>query len=792
MFDLSSTHLDLNDPRNLQNRSEMVLYFAPFRFAKGDSISLDEVVEYLVELGYFETTDSQPGSFSRTASQIDAYPRNSLKFPKIHISFSSGKIASIEANGSSVESSMLEPMPLQNVVDYVAPEERRKNLRTRRIVIEPGTIPELVSDAVISTEDRTFYNNPGVDWLAVATRPIRSLGKAGGSSISQQLIKNNIVDGASGEFWHSGLGRLHRKFRTIERKAVEIPMAIELNRKMTKDEILASYLSMNYMGSPKKLGINLYGFEAASLEYFDKHLYEINDVNDPRSVAYAATLAGMIAAPGKYLKFIESGERCEAVEKRCASLLVRRNVVLNSMRETKPERYSDVVIENAKNTPLGFVFSSARRTNRPVQIESINFAKFAASNSELPKEISGLRTESGQVELVTSLDVRLQKVAAEIVSKAKKDLEKKVERIYGEQRSTNEEKFNAIERQCLAAEVANPSKCDSIFKIQASLVAIDARTGQILAMSTGIGPWDKRNPGSLTKPFFYLKALEEGTFKGEPFTAATIINPKTDKSLLNDYCSNDENLGGIGTAKSHLAMSWNIGACFAAQSTGIPTEFVGRLTGSSPEKKVLASIGGTKGSEVSLLDIVQAYTIFPNNGRMMKLTPYEEAYQTERDKVTPIRFSTHSFEAVADPVSTFITAQMLRSVITEGTGRRFRELTGSVTTNELAGKTGSGMVADLWWVHFTPRMVVGVWVGMPYNLPELHTKDGFSGGATAGPIAAEFTNAVNKLRPDLLRGHFIQPQGVVRLPVDAGRGCIGPVGGESLYFNALRRPKTCS
>src|SRR5262249_14431127 len=149
----------------------------------------------------------------------------------------------------------------------------------------------------------------------------------------------------------------------------------------------------------------------------------------------------------------------------------------------------------------------------------------------------------------------------------------------------------------------------------------------------------KRSPGSLIKPFFYLKAIESGSFKGLPFTAATYLDKNADLNLLLEYCADPNNLGGSGTARQALAHSWNFGACVAAQSAGLPTDFVGRITNSKPQHKLMAALGGTSGSEATLLDLVQAYSYFPNNGKMSPVTAYKSAYQWNNNSENRIDFS---------------------------------------------------------------------------------------------------------------------------------------------------------
>jgi penicillin-binding protein 1A len=205
----------------------------------------------------------------------------------------------------------------------------------------------------------------------------------------------------------------------------------------------------------------------------------------------------------------------------------------------------------------------------------------------------------------------------------------------------------------------------------------------------------------------------------------------------------------------------------------------------------MAALGGTSGSETSLLDMVQAYSYFPNNGRMTQVTAYKSAYQSNDNSENRIAF-TRQPQVNLNPAATFVTTQMMKSVVEEGTGVNFRLLANLPNTVQVAGKSGSGMVADLWWVNFTPRIIVGVWVGMSENLPELRMADNFTGGKVSAPIAAAFMRSVAQYHPELLTGQFARPGNVVVHRVNPKKGCLVTNGGSEEFFIAGREPSRCN
>ena len=119
-------------------------------------------------------------------------------------------------------------------------------------------------------------------------------------------------------------------------------------------------------------------------------------------------------------------------------------------------------------------------------------------------------------------------------------------------------------------------------------------------------------------------------------------------------------------------------------------------------------------------------------------------------------------------------------------------MAGLASDAQISAKTGTGQVADLWFVGFSKRLVVAVWVGMPRNKPALKMARGFQGATAAMPIWASFIKAVERQRPDLLEGGFVAPANVALLNVDPQRGCITKGAGVAEYFIEGRTPKPCA
>jgi membrane peptidoglycan carboxypeptidase len=746
VYDAALEHVRRHDPRQLQNRSEVCFYYAPPTVRAGAVLSLDELVSYLRELGYEERADGAPGSFSLADNRLEFSPR-STNFQPAAITFARERVSRITSGAGELEQIEIEPQPMQNFVSYLG-DESLAGQRVRRTVVAAGLVPALLADAVTSAEDRRFFSHHGIDVFGIAHRLLTRAG--GGSSITQQLDKNTIYEGAKDEFWESYLGFLPRSW---QRKVTDVFLSLATERLLSKDQILAAYLSVVPLGAVE--GVELQGAEAAAREYFGKGLPEL-------SLAQSATLAGMIHRPSFYLAKAREGDYDD--------LLARRNHVLDLMQRNHPEKYSADEIARAKVEALQFVFASSRRAERPAETYSRQFVELAARR--LPQELAELQASEGSSQVLTTLDFDLQKEGTEIVESAAQRLQAQVARV-------------CLREKIVKVDCAN-------LKPQIALVALDARMGAVLALVGGAGSQfnfatARRSPGSAIKPFVYLRAIESGTWQGQPFTAATIIDPAKDS--LAGYRP-DEHAGERATARVGVARSYNFHAVAAAEAAGLqPTiDFIKRVTDSQPGLTGMAAIGGAAGSETSLLSLTQAYTIFPNGGRLFHASFHQSfIYDGVRKELAQAQA-----EKVADAGAAFIVTEMLEDVLKpRGTAPKFRQSAG-LNDVTLAAKTGTGMVADLTFVVFTPRLVVGVWCGLPQNEIKLKLEDGFIGGRVAAPVAAAFMRSVRRHHAELLAGEFARPANVTKIRINSRKNCAAANGDREEYFVNGREPSPCS
>jgi penicillin-binding protein 1A len=529
--------------------------------------------------------------------------------------------------------------------------------------------------------------------------------------------------------------RDHRKL--YSRKLAEAFLTLALEARYSKDQILTWYSNNIYLGDFG--GENLFGFGAAISALFDKQ--------SPRdlTIEEAALLAGWLHRPAYYARALREGDS--------EVLRERRNYVLDAMGALYPEKYSPQTISQAKASPF-IPPEPAKR--RGAEIEPRYFLGWAENQKDsAPADWSA---EGLQIE--TTIDVDLQRAA--------------------ETAALNQ--LSRLDQNGVALDVA--------------VCAIEADTGHVVAM---VGGRDysqsqfnraasaRRSPGSTIKPFVYLKAIERGVLAGQPFTAATVLDP----ALVRIKGKAIDHSGRAARAREALAASYNAAAVLAARSVGLPEtqRFLATVTGSRPEFSELMAIGGVAGSETTLLDLASAYTIFANGGTQAAPAPVRTASVYKQ----PLRLETTEPSRVIGEDAAWIVMQMLASVIGDGadggagTARGARGMAGLDGSVFLFGKTGTAERADLWMVGGTRRLIVAVWVGDDGNR-QLLMRDGYSASQAALPIWAEVFKAVAKYRPDYLASAGNRPSGVRSLVIDPSTGREAATGITEFFIDGRLPP----
>ena len=437
------------------------------------------------------------------------------------------------------------------------------------------------------------------------------------------------------------------------------------------------------------------------------------------SLVEAATIAGVIQAPSRYAPF-NYPDRAKD----------RRNIVLKAM--TDAGYISPEASERASREPLQVVA-------RALESEAPYFVDY------LTQEIQERTKAAGAVDVYTTLDLHYQRIAQDAV----RDGLIRVDGMLSKRRPRVP---------------------------QAALIAVDPRTGEILAMVGGRSynqsqynraVTSKRQPGSTFKPFVFLAAFERAQQEGRTdITPATIVVDEPTSFTFNEKTwtpgNYDNEYDGPITLRRALAHSRNIATVKVAESTGFDqVAAVWRRFGIGTPPKGYPSIAlGV--FEASPFEMATAYTVFPNLGTIRPLRGLRRIVREGKD----LPISQAAPKTVADKEATFIVLNMMRGVINEGTAAGVRS---AGFTLDAAGKTGTtNDLRDAWFVGFTPEMLTVVWVGLDDNQAL-----GLSGAQAALPIWTQFMSRA-------LAGHanlpFDAPPGIVFAEIDRDTGKLASPG----------------
>lgn len=772
----AARYLKAHDPRNSGNLTGTLVFARSRVYRRSQRTRPEQLIEHLTRIGFRSSELDEPGTFwlsgeeshanSRHAGGTPALPgslpgtlpgrtlhiRSRLpELPSCAITFEGERIASISVDSRPVDQVEVEPETLIALMRMVR-DARPREMNVRRTVLPASAyIPSPLYDAVRASEDKTFESSNGIDELGIARSGFKWItsgfnSASGGSGITQQLMKIAV---------------LKESDKTFSRKERELFLSLAATRMMTRQEIFCAYANNVYLGHVEN-GPTLIGFEAAAQEFFGAEVRSL-------TVGQSAGMAALLNQPEIYLRAAHNNDY--------SLLLARRERVLNLMQQLFPNRYSTETIALAKAEPLSFIFASQQQPERALDLISKPFENLAAF--ELTETL-GRDFAAGNVHIFTTIEPELQIAACKAVNDQLSGLDPMVARV----------------RRGLPADQRGDEP------IQAALVAIDPQTGEILAMASGRNSefnyaTAKRSTGSAIKPFVYLPAVDHGWHAGQPFTEATILDPRNDRA---DGYRPTSHVGAPGTARALLARSDNGAAVVAAHDAGLASvrEFILKATGAySDELTGMLAIGGSAGSETTLLDLCEGYSIFANGGAKVSHTPFAAVYRDgariNLPRPLPIRF--------VDAAPAYVLTQMMRSVLKPGgTASGALSLAGLPGDSQICAKTGTGQIADLWFVSVSKKLIVVTWVGMPHNKPALKLEHGFQGATTAMPIWASFIrNGVKLYRPDLLEGEIDMPANVRSLKIDSQRGCVtdgvaqaGSVRYVDAYFVAGREPRRCS
>ena len=680
--------------------------------------------------------------------------------------------------------------------------------KEKRIFVPYNSIPKNIINSFLSAEDKNFFSHPGVDAKGVIravinniTNIISSKRLEGASTITQQVAKNFLLTNEV----------------SINRKIKEAILAFRIERALSKERILELYLNQIYLGS------GAYGVAAASLEYFDKSIKDLN-------YSEAALLAALPKAPSKYNPYRD----LELAK-------FRRNLVLKNLFENnyltfkwykklkkediKLKKIKKIYLEDAqyyiedvrksviKSLSYDKVYNQGFNINSPINLEFQKIATEALRNGLISydkrKGWRGALTNRNYTEywnkdlekfdLENSINweiaivKKLNQFSAEIETKNKLNGTIKFQDV-----SWTKREFSQLLKvgDIIYVKKINDKNYSlkQLPKINGGMVVMDPYTGRVLALSGGFSfkksefnraTQALRQPGSAFKPFVYALALENSYTPTSLILDAPIVLDQGEGLKMWKPENYGKKFYGPSTLRMGLEKSRNLMTVRIAQDLGLKKIInYSKKLGiyENPEELLSISLGS---AETTLLKLTSAYSVFVNGGKLVEPILIDRIQDSEgktvvnNDKRKCINCDQISYlgndyptindnhKGVFSPQTAYQMTSILEGVVQRGTAKKLRDL-----KLDIAGKTGTtNKNTDAWFIGYTSNLLIGVYVGSdnPKPLGKYET-----GSKTALPIFKEFikkTVKKSEARP------FKAAEGTIMMVID-------PITGEKAKFTS--------
>ncbi len=662
------------------------VYAQPVDLYVGQSLSAERFAEELRRLGYLEKQEpARPGSYHRNGNRVDVYVRG-FRFADgeqparaLRIGFSGRAIASLrDADGENVPVFRLDPMLIGSIFPIHGED---------RIVVSPDQVPALLPEALKAVEDRKFDRHHGVDPLAILRAALANLKagqvEQGGSTLTQQLVKSYFLDSR----------------RTLRRKMEEAVMAMSLEFRFEKDDIMNAYINEIYLGQDGRRAVH--GFGLASQFYFGKPLAELE-------LHEIALMVGLVRGPSYY-----------DPRRHPERSLEHRNLVLKVLAEQGVISESDA--EAAASRPLDLAGSGNRSGS--FYPAFLDLVRRQLRRDYREEDL----TETG-LTVFTTLDPLLQEKA----------------------------------EQALAAELdrQDKSKREQSHGLEGVVVVTTPQTGEVVAMvggrQAGFDGFNraldaKRPIGSLAKPLVYLTALQTGSYTPASIIQDEPVELELPNGTLWEPQNFSRNSNGPVTVLRALTQSLNLATVNLGLNLGLSKvadtfEELG-LQERPPEYPSIL-LGAI---DLSPLQVAQLYNTLSNGGFR---SPLRAVRAVLDESGSPLTAPELKIDEASDAESIYVLNRMLIEVMERGTGRAARrQLPGQLV---VAGKTGtSNDYRDSWFSGFSGSHLIVVWVGHDDN-----ASTGLTGTTGALPVWTKLmssisTSSFQPLMPEGLEDRWI-------------------------------------
>jgi penicillin-binding protein 1A len=660
----------------------------------------------------------------------------------------------------------------------------------RRVLLEYHQIPEVLRNAIVAAEDASFFEHAGLSvsrmLLALAKDLMPGTRAAGRSTLTQQLARHLFPQSVGFE-------------RTWERKVKEAIVAIQLEKRFTKQEIFTLYCNQMYFGH------GAYGVEAASRLYFGKPAKDL-------ALEEAALIAGILQGNVRQSPYVNM-----------TAALRRRNYALDRMAAAGfiPPSTADA----AKQKPIDV-------RGEPNQTPTVAPYFLEEVRKHLEARYGSKQLYEHGLTVQTSLDLRLQRAANRALEEGLRRLDKRRGYRAGKRRNLVAERLalekhrearwdrpiaegdvipaivtgvepmriairagklsGAIDRDGFSwtsrrppdlvargdvidvrVRTLDPAKQTLVASLEqtplleGALLAIENRTGHVLAMVGGFSfarskfnraTQALRQVGSSFKPIVYTAAIDRGYTPASIIVDAAVSYPGGAGQRPYTPANYDHEFWGPITLRRAVEQSRNIPAIKMMDELG-PKQvitYARRLGLTSPIPPYLPVAIGA--AEATLQEMTTAFAVFPNQG--VRMTPLEVLRVTDRDGNVLEENRPEPHDAIRADTA-FVITNLLRGVVLRGTAARAQALDWPI-----AGKTGTtDDYTDAWFMGFDPDITVGVWVGHDQKKP---IGPGFTGTEAALPIWIDFMKEYIGARTD--RPTFDPPGNIVFVSVDRSTG----------------------
>ncbi len=678
----------------------------------------------------------------------------------------------------------------------------------RRDFIAISDTPQQMINAILSIEDRRFFEHPGIDIIGITRAALRNItGKSheGASTITMQVARNFFLTSE----------------KTLKRKINEILLAIKIERTLSKEEILELYINQIYLGQRS------FGFAAAANTYYGKNLDQLN-------LGETALLAGLPKAPSRYNPlvrpqlainrqrdvlnsmlrhgyidkptYIIALEDSLSLKEKFMKSELKANYVAEMVRKTLFEEFGDKIYTSGLKVYTTIKKKNQMMANRAVKNGIINymarhdlappedFIEFKSQEFKNKNErdkflLKKLKVIPTYNDFIPGVILDLQPLRVDVLLKNGKRIsvyKRGLKLLKKDLLIENEgEKLLKPGSVIRFVKKRNYWIATQLPQVESSLVSMDPNTGAILAL---VGGFDfhrnkynhvsqaNRQPGSIFKPFIYSAALEKG------ITAATLVNDAPIYITAKELNTNEnwepqnynEKYDGAIRLRQGLAKSKNLVAIRVLKHID-PKYALDYITRFGFDKKkhppYLSMALGV--GQVTALEMVAAYGVFANGGYLKQPYFIEKIIDVKGRKIKQ-SFSVTNEETprIIDPRNAFIMSSLLKEVINTGTARKAKTL----KRTDIAGKTGTtNELVDAWFAGFNPDIVTVTWMG--YDQPKTLGKHE-SGSRAALPIWIDYMKPIiNKYPKKLLSS----PDGIIPLKINSKTGMLAKENEDGIY-----------